>query len=185
MGSKAAKLKDEARDESMWLRIQGAVAVLFGAAAVWWPGLTFEVLVYLFAAFMLADGLVLAAMALPNFRRDAAKAWLLLLLGILQLGIGAYLLPRPEVGFNTLVLVIGLAFVARGLFWLARVLTGRMSHHKRLAQAGLGALSVAVGVIILMQPVGGGLGFVWAVGLYAIVAGATMLLMSADITKTR
>lgn len=51
---------DEATLKDMWgaLALRGMAAILFGLAAVFWPGLTLVTLVYLFGGYIVASGLV-------------------------------------------------------------------------------------------------------------------------------
>lgn len=177
-----ASVTKAARAESLSLRMQGIAAILLGIIAVGWPGLTVELLVLLFALFLLVDGLVLLVMGLKR-RKSARKAVLLAMLGLLQLGLGAVLLPRPEAGFNTLTLILGLALIARGLFALLHAFTDDQTSYLRTMHGALAALGVGIGVAVVLLPVGASLAFVLMLGLYALVAGVTMLAMSADLSK--
>jgi uncharacterized membrane protein HdeD (DUF308 family) len=182
MATKKSVAGKAARAESVSLRVQGIAAILFGVLAVGWPGLTVELLVLLFALFLLVDGLVLLVMGLMR-RKSARKAALMAVLGLLQLGLGAVLLPRPEAGFDTLVIILGLALIARGLFALLHSFTDDQSSYLRTMHGALAVLGVGIGVAVLLLPLGASLAFILMLGLYALVAGVTMLAMSADIGK--
>ena len=66
-----------------WLiALRGTLAVIFGAAAFVWPGITFEVLVLLFGAYALVDGalvltygLVAAGTQDPGGRSSSLASW--------------------------------------------------------------------------------------------------------------
>ena len=79
------------------LALQGVVAILFGLAALIWPGLTLTALVLLFGAYALVDGVFAAVAALARAGRER-RWWVLLLEGLL--GIAAYAglvaSPRPR-----------------------------------------------------------------------------------------
>ena len=62
------------------LLLRGIAAVLFGLAALLWPGLTLYVLIIFFGAYALVDG-VLAIVA--GIRGTEGRRWLLLSEGIL------------------------------------------------------------------------------------------------------
>jgi uncharacterized membrane protein HdeD (DUF308 family) len=183
MESKAAKMRAAVRAESSALKVQGTVAVLFGIAAIVWPGLTIDVLVYLFAAFLLVDGLVLMGMGLLR-HKGARRAVLLLLFGLLQFGLGVFFLfARPDLGFDILVFILGAALIVRGLFAFFHTFAGNEAPTVRTLYGALGVLGVVVGIIVLLLPLGASIAFVWSMGTYAIIAGLTMLAMSVDMDK--
>lgn len=180
----AAKSSGLVSAERTALVLQGILAILFGIAAVFWPGLTTEILVYLFAAFLLIDGiiaLVWGLMKLKNF----TKALLIILLGLLELGVGLYLMRNPAVAFATLILILGFALIVRGVFSFVHAFTGMGSSTVKTMHAILGVLGVVIGIFVLAQPVAGGLAFVWILGLYALVSGPVMIAMSSDLAKSK
>jgi uncharacterized membrane protein HdeD (DUF308 family) len=180
MASKNSQLASMQRTS---LVLQGVLAILFGIAAVFWPGLTTVTLVYLFAAFLLIDGIIVMIMGLVHLR-DFGMALLMLLLGLLELGVGLFLFRNPEVTFATLILILGFSLIVKGLFAFVHAFTRtRDSATLRTLHAILGVAGVIIGIVILMQPVSGGLAFVWVLGLYALIAGPVMIAMSSDVSK--
>ncbi len=165
------------QSDTMWgLRIiEGIVALLFGIAAVFWPGLTILTFLYLFAAFILASGLINLFAGIFHFG-EGVGVWILkLLLSLLQIGIGVYLLRHPHVSFAAFILLIGFAFVFRGVFEIVAAFMDDLNAGMRTALILVGALSLLVGIVMLFQPVSGGVAFVWVIGLYALVAGPVMI----------
>lgn len=163
---------------------QGVAAVLFGAAAVFWPGLTTAILVYLFAGFLLVDAVAsfIWGMTRPG---NLARGLLIVLLALLQLAVGLYLARNPEVAFATLILVLGLALIVRGVFAFGHVFAGNHLATGKTMYAILGFLGVLIGAIVLAQPVASGLAFVWLLGLYALLSGPIMIAMSIDLGRLR
>ena len=76
------------------LMLRGLFAVLFGLAALLWPGLTLLVLLYLFAAYALVDGVFAIVAAFRPSARHTRGWWLLAeaVIGILT-GLVALFLP--------------------------------------------------------------------------------------------
>src|SRR5215203_3573070 len=72
--------------------LRGIVAVLFGLAALFWPGPTLYVLIVCFGAYALVDGL-LAVVA--GIRASGGRRWLLLAEGTLGLLAGLVVLFWP------------------------------------------------------------------------------------------
>lgn len=178
---------DEVTLREMWgaLALRGMVAILFGLAAVFWPGLTLVTLVYLFGAYILASGLVNLVVGLTNLG-GAESFWgrvLTLLLGAGEIGVGVYLLRHPGVSFATLILVFGLTLIVRGLFELFAGIFGEGSATYKATMVLGGLLAGIVGVILLFQPASGGVAFVWVLGLYALITGPLLLAMAFDAKK--
>jgi uncharacterized membrane protein HdeD (DUF308 family) len=165
---------------------QGIMALLFGIAAVFWPGLTILTFLYLFAAFILASGLINLFTGLFHFG-EGAGVWLLkVLLALLEVGIGVFLLRHPHVSFATFILLIGFAFIFRGVFEIVGAFMDDLTAGMRTALILVGALSLLVGIIMLFQPVSGGVAFVWVIGLYALISGPVIIVSALnDHNETR
>jgi uncharacterized membrane protein HdeD (DUF308 family) len=163
-----------------WVGVaEGVAALLFGIAAVFWPGLTLVILVYLFSAFVLAWGvasIVNGILSIPH----RSTWWLTLVFGILSTGVGVYLVRHTNVSFKTFILLIGFTLIIRGVFDLLSVFLEKTNATTRVLWSILGLSGILVGIIILNQPVAGGVAFVWVLGLYALIAGPLMIAMSVD-----
>lgn len=166
----------------MWeaLVVRGIAAILFGIAAVFWPGLTLVTLVYIFSIYILVSGLVGIVTGVSHLVKG--KNWFLgLILSFAELAVGVYLVRHPGVTFATLVLIIGLILIARGVFEVVMALTeDSLATQKMLVVLG-GLLSVGVGIFILLQPAAGGVAFVWVLGLYALITGPIMIALGMDV----
>jgi uncharacterized membrane protein HdeD (DUF308 family) len=160
--------------ENWWALVCGGVAtVIFGVAAVFWPGLTLLALLYLFSAYVLINGVfnIMASVSTVG----VSETWFLpMALGAFELGVGVYLLRHTAVKFSTLVVLIGFTLIATGVieavgayFSSARTVSVKTQTISYLA--GLGAL--AAGIAILFSKQAQGVSFVWILGLYAIVVG--------------
>ncbi len=158
---------------------EGVVALLFGIAAVFWPGLTLLILVYLFSAFVLAWGISSIVHGILSIRYRSTW-WLTLLFGIVATGVGVYLVRHTTVSFKTLIILIGFTLIIRGIFDLVSVVIEKANATTRVLWGILGLAGIIVGIVILNQPVAGGVAFVWVLGLYALVAGPLMIAMSID-----
>jgi len=164
--------------ESMVFR--GIAAILFGVAAVFWPALTLVTLVYLFSIYVLVSGIVNIIESVMHLAKG--RSWFLnLLLGGAELGVGLYLVRHPNVTFATFILLAGLMFIVRGVFEVVGALTDEPSAtYKTLMVIG-GVLSVALGIVLLLQPQASGVAFVWVLGLYALVTGPIWIAMALDV----
>ena len=169
------------------LLLRGIVAVLFGFAAVFWPGMTLVTLVYLFAAFILVNGIITFVTGLSNSFNGGHSVWtriLTILVGVLEVGVGVYLLRHPLVSFATLVLLIGIVFVVRGVIDVVTSFVDDDNATMKTFGVIGGVLAVLAGLIVLLQPASAGVGFVWILGLYALISGPFMIALAIDLKNS-
>jgi uncharacterized membrane protein HdeD (DUF308 family) len=162
--------------DNWWTLVLGGVAtLLFGIAAVFWPGLTLAVLLYLFSTFVLITGLVYVLAGLGSANKS--DTWFLpVVLGAFQVGVGVYLLRHPAVRFSTFIVLIGFTLIATGVFEAVNVYYSSRVSTKSQAISYLAALAaLVVGIVILFAKPVNGVAFVWLLGLYAIVVGTIHL----------
>lgn len=167
--------------ETWWLGvIAGVLTILFGIAALFWPELTLVTFVYLFSAYVLVWGVVSIVKSLISIRGGNGMWWLGLLFGVLVLGLGVYLVRHPGVSFGTLILFVGFTFIIRGLIDVLEGLFGDKSASGKVLSLIAGIVGVLAGVFVLIQPVSGGVAFVWVLGLYSLIFGPLLIAMSMD-----
>lgn len=164
-----------------WLGvIQGIVTLLFGIAALFWPGLTLVTLVYLFSAYVLIWGVIEIIKGLVSIDGFLGSWWLAVIFGVFALGVGVYLVRHPSVTFTTLILLIGFTFIIRGVFDIVEGIFGGVRLSGKVLYILAGALAVIAGIILLQQPVAGGVAFVWILGLYALILGPLTIALSIE-----
>lgn len=172
------------RAERSSLIMQGVVAILFGVAAVFWPGITLSTLVYLVSIFLVVDGIVALVLGFVNIGKKPNVSTLLVVVGFLQLVVGVIFFRWPDVALETIILVMGLLLVVRGLFALAHTFSDRfVMATSRGLQAVLGIISLLVGLVLIVYPITTTLVVVWVIGLYALITGPILLAMAADVNK--
>jgi len=164
------------------LLLRGIAAVLFGLAALLWPGLTLYVLIIFFGAYALVDG-VLAIVA--GIRGTEGRRWLLLSEGIL--GVLAGLIAFFYPGITALVLLYVIAFwaILTGVLEVVMAISLRREIENEWLMGLGGALSVLFGVVLAVLPGVGLLSLVWLIGIYAIVFGVALVVLSFRVRKHR
>jgi uncharacterized membrane protein HdeD (DUF308 family) len=173
----------EMRDlQTHWwaLTLRGIVAVLFGIAAVFWPGITLVTLIYLFGAWVLVDGVIRIVAGISRIGGHQL-GFLTLLIGLIQLGVGVYLLRHPGVSFATLILLIGFMLIVGGVVEVVASLTAGDSATGKTLAIIVGVAAVLAGILMLFQPAASGVAFVWILGLYALVSGSMLIALSLDV----
>ena len=154
------------------IALRGLAAVLFGVLAFVWPGMTLAVLVLLFGAYALVDGIlgILAA-----FRGDTQHRWAMALEGVVSVlaGLAAFAWP----GLTALVLLYIIAFwaIVTGVLEIVAAVRLRRALSNELGLVIGGVLSVLFGIVLLVAPGAGALAVVFLIGAYAIVFGLALL----------
>lgn len=155
------------------LALRGFAAILFGIIAILWPAMTAAVLVLLFAAYALVDG-VFAIVAAVRAARHHARSGPLLLEGILDLVIAAICFLWPMTALVALVYLIaiwavitGIALVAAGIAFI------RLNGEWLLVLSGV--ISLLLGIILFVQPATGIVALSWWFGIYALLFGIALL----------
>jgi uncharacterized membrane protein HdeD (DUF308 family) len=151
------------------LALRGAIAILFAVCAFLWPGLTLGVLVILWGAFALFDG-VAAVMA--GFQ---ARWWALVIFGVLSIAAGAYALFQPGITALALLFVIAMWAIARGIFEIAAAIALRKELSNEWLLILSGVVSIAFGLFVAMFPGAGALSVVWLIGIQALAVGILFL----------
>ena len=131
------------------LGVRGLAAVIFGILAFVWPSITLAVLVLLFGAYALVDGILALVSAV---RSGGEQLWALLLEGVVGIvaGLAAFAFP----GLTTLVLLLIIAAwaILRGILEVMSAVRLRKVITNEWSWIAGGALSVIFGLILLAAP---------------------------------
>ena len=157
------------------LALRGLLALIFGLLALIWPAITLRVLVILFGAYALVDGLFRVITAL----KDSRKRWgILLLEGVLGIALGILAFIWPDITALALLYLIAAWALVTGILeimaavWLRKELKGEWL----LGLAGLA--SVVFGLLLVIWPGSGVLAIVWLIGAYAVVFGVLLIALA-------
>jgi uncharacterized membrane protein HdeD (DUF308 family) len=156
--------------------LRGLVAVSFGLAALFWPGLTLVTLVYLFAAFIVASGAVNLVFGFAAIGRHGSFWLLTVILAIIEIGVGVYAIRNPTMTFSLLILLVGFTFLIRGILEIvAAFMETPPDNANRALLIITGVLGILAGIFTLRSPVSAGVAFVWVLGIYGLIAGPMMI----------
>ena len=163
------------------LALRGAIAILFGLAALLRPGIALGALILLFGAYALVDG-VFAIVGVFGGTRGGTPRWLLLVEGIAGIlaGIIAFVLP----GLTAILFLYLIAAwaVITGIAEIATAIRLRQEITGEWALIVGGGLSVLFGVILaVIGPVAGLLSLIWLIGIYALAFGILMLITAFQV----
>jgi uncharacterized membrane protein HdeD (DUF308 family) len=168
-----------------FLALRGVAAIAFGVIALAWPNLTFVALLALFGAFAFVEGAFTLGAGL-NLLVERQTSWVPYVIGGLAgIAVGAVTFLWPGITALTLVYLIAFWAIITGVFEFvaALELAGELQGDWTLGLAGI--LSVAFGVSVALDPRSGVLAVVWIIGLYAILAGITRLVLAYRLRGTK
>src|SRR5262245_32497521 len=164
------------------LLIRGVVGVIAGLIALVWPGLTLMVLVVLFGAYALADGIANIFMGVSQ-RHAGDHHWFTLVEGFIGVVAGILILARPSIALIVLIFWIGAWALITGVLEIVEAIRLRHVINREWLMALSGALSVLLGLFLFAYPGLGALGLAFALGAYALVSGAVMLGLAFTLRK--
>jgi uncharacterized membrane protein HdeD (DUF308 family) len=161
--------------ENWWaLVVRGVAGVLFGIAALVWPRGAVAVLVLLFGAYALVDGIfnLIAAVRAP---REGNRWGWLALSGVAGIATGLITFFYPGITAVALVLLVAAWSLVTGIAEIIAAIHLRkyIEHEWLLILSGL--LSVAFGVLLFLLPAAGALALAIWIGAYALVFGALLI----------
>ncbi|MDB5448170.1 MAG: rane protein, partial [Phenylobacterium sp.] len=163
--------------------LRGVAAILFGLIALLAPGATMLSLLLVFAALMLADGVLNLISGLRSARRH--ERWgMLILQGIASLLAAAAALLLPGLTLLAFVYVIAAWALVSGVLAIAAAVRLR-GDHGRWWMGFSGCLSVVTGILLAIAPLIGALVLTWWIGAYAVVFGATLLVLAFRLRSQR
>ncbi len=163
---------------SWWLFVlRGVAAIIFGVLAFISPGATILALVLVFGVYAVVDG-VLAVIASFQIREAVPQWWVVLLEGLAGVVVGIVALVYPQVTAGALLLLIAFWAVFTGIMEIIAAIRLRREIDNEWSLGLSGILSVILGIILVVFPVTGAVGLIWAIGLYAIFFGLLMLYLA-------
>ena len=172
---------EEYVEDLWWLFVlQGIATLLFGVAALFLPGLTFATLIILFAVYAVVLGIIELVHGFGSIGKNSSW-WFSLLVGLVLAGAGVYLIRNPQTALDVFIVIVGAMILARGVFDLVISAFFVKKTESRWLWAIAGVLGVIAGIFLWNNPVSGGLAFVWALGLYALIAGSINLAYAFQV----
>jgi uncharacterized membrane protein HdeD (DUF308 family) len=163
--------------------LRGIFAILFGLAAILLPGVTLAVLVLIFAAYMLLDGIFDIVAAVRAAQRH--ERWgLLIVEGIVDLAAGVIALVWPLITILVFVYIMGAWAIVSGILLWSAAFRLNLTHGRWLMGFG-GAVSTLWGFLLLLWPFSGAVAVTWLIGVYALFFGGAMLALAFRLRRLR
>jgi uncharacterized membrane protein HdeD (DUF308 family) len=175
---------DTILDRWWLLTLRGAAAIIFGVLTFVAPLASLFVLVLLFGAYALVDGVLYLFLAFRGAKRG--ERWgSLVVAGITGLGAGIVTFLWPGISALALLFLIAGWAVVTGAASIFAAVRLRKQIRGEWLLAISGVLSIAFGVLIALFPGPGALAVVIWIGAYAVVFGGILVALSLRLRSLR
>jgi uncharacterized membrane protein HdeD (DUF308 family) len=170
---------------SWWaLALRGLVAVLFGLAALFWPGLVLAVLIILFGAYVLVDGVFALIAAFRSSGRGMRRP-LLLIEGVIGILFGLLALFWPDLTALALLYIIAFWAIFTGIARIVMAIMLRREIENEWSIALSGVLYVILGIVLILLPGAGLLAYTWLIGLLTLALGIALIVYAFRVRGQR
>ena len=150
--------------------IRGIAAIVFGVIAFAYPGLTVAVLVLLFGAWVLVDGIFRVIGAIGH--RASDKEWGFdLIIGIVGIIIGLLTFHAPQITALALIIYIAAWALMIGATEIALAIKLRREIKGEWFLILMGLVSIVFAVMLLWNPAVGAAALIWIMAWYAVILG--------------
>ena len=158
--------------------IRGIAALVFGVLAFIWPEATLTVLVILFGAYVLVDGVSLLIALVRGDALARRHAWAVGIMGVLGIVAGIVTFAWPGLTALSLLYLVAFWAIAMGTFQVIAAVVLRRGLEGEFWMALGGVASIVFGAFLIVSPGAGLLSLVWLVGLWAVVFGVSSLSLA-------
>jgi len=164
-----------------YMALRAAAAILFGVATLIWPHVTLSVLVLLFGAFAMVDGLVTLGEVLVGDVRVHRGFWTVV--GLAGVAAGVVTFAWPGITALALLYVIAVWAIVAGVTEIRAAVRLRELLEGEWALGLAGVLSLALAGFLLFRPGTGALVVTWAIGWFAVLFGASLAVLARRLHR--
>lgn len=168
------------------LLIRGLSAIAFGVLAFVWPQLTLLVLVLLFAAHALIDGIAAIFLGVRLKRVTDAPIWgSMVLVGLVSIAAGIVAFVWPGITALAALYVIAIWAILRGVLEISAAIRLRHAIENEWFLGLAGLTSILLGVLLFAWPAAGLMSLIWLIGSLAIVFGVLEVLVAFRLRRLK
>ena len=160
--------------------LRGIAAIIFGVIAFVYPGLTVAVLVLLFGAWVLVDGIFRVIGAIGH--RGSDKEWGFdLIIGIVGIIIGLLTFHAPGITALALVIYIAAWALMIGATEIGEAIKLRREIKGEWFLILMGLASIIFAILLLWNPVLGAATLIWIMAWYAVIFGVLGIIFGVRL----
>src|SRR6201981_1887139 len=164
--------------------LRGVVAIIFGIMAFAYPGLTVAVLVLLFGAWVLVDGIFRVIGAIGHRASDPDWGWQLVI-GLLGIVVGLLTLHAPQITGRALIIYIAAWALMIGASEIAIAVKLRREIKGEWFLILMGLASIVFAVLLLWNPIAGAAAVIWLIAWYAVVLGILAIFFGFRLRRLK
>ena len=164
------------------LILLGALAIIAGAIALAWPGVTILALVILFAVYAFIGAGLQAVRAFSS--ATAGPVFGHLLLGLLDLAAGVIALAWPVPTALVLVLIVAFWTFTGGLIEVFAAFRRGETAGTRALFTVAGLVSIAFGLVLFSRPGVGAVTLALLFGLFSLIYGFSQIVTGVQMRRT-
>jgi uncharacterized membrane protein HdeD (DUF308 family) len=162
------------------LALRGALLILFGVLAFFWPEVAWLFVLASFATFAFLTG-ILAIVAAVKGQAQRSWWWALILEGVLGISAGVMTIVFPGLTELALLFIIAYWGILTGVLQVAAAIRLRREIEREWLLAIAGILSVLFGLALVLMPAAGTLAIAWMIAAYSLVVGALLLALALKL----
>lgn len=157
------------------LAVRGVAALIFGILVFVLPGAALLILVYLFAAYALIDG-IFALIGAARFASGNLRGELALIIeGAVGVLVAAITYLQPAITAIAFAYIVAAWAIVTGVLAVVSALRARVHVPGDWLWLLSGIASIVLGIAIAIFPLAGVLAYTYMIGIYAIIAGVALL----------
>lgn len=167
----------EVMQKNWWmLVVRGVLACLFGVIVILSPGIALTVMVLLWGAYALVDG-VFALIAGFRGREQNKNWWVTVLEGVIGIAAGIVAFLYPGITVLVLLYIIAAWAIITGILEIAAAIRLRREIQGEIWLGLTGVFSILFGILLILFPGTGILSLLWLVAIYAFMFGIAMIVL--------
>jgi uncharacterized membrane protein HdeD (DUF308 family) len=166
------------------LVLRGILAIVFGILVFTRPSVALAAVVLLFGVYALVEGTssLFSAITGWSYRDDR---WFLLMEAVVGIWAGLVTLRTPALTAIVLIFFIAIWALATGVLRIVEAIRLRREISGEGWLALNGVVSVIFAFLIMLRPTAGALALIWVIGGYALILGATEVMLGFKLRSVR
>jgi uncharacterized membrane protein HdeD (DUF308 family) len=170
---------------SWWVMLfRGLLAVVLGLLVFTRPVLTLAAVVLSFSVYALIEGASALFTAISGWRHRDDR-WLLLLEAIVGIAVGIVTLRTPQITAMVLIFFIAVWALATGVLRIVEAIRLRREISGEFWLGLSGLVSVAFALVVMLRPMAGALAMIRVIGAYALILGASEIMLAFRLRGVR
>jgi uncharacterized membrane protein HdeD (DUF308 family) len=161
-------MNPDVRASRAFFAVRGVAALIFGVLTLAWPGITLAVLVLLWGAYVMVEGISLLVREIKH--PSGSQRWIAFVESLAGIAAGVVTFLWPGITALALLWVIAAWLAVTGVLEISAAFHRRRDIRGPWLVGVVGVLSLAAAAVLAVAPVAGALAITWAIAWYAIVA---------------